>query len=72
MLDQIIVSNNIVKKSEFNYVCGSLRIIKPRFLIEKTGRYKGSALPTYGGRKYLGGYSDYFPVGAEFKIVEKK
>ena len=71
MLDQIIVSNNIVKKSGFNYICGSLKIIKPEFLIEKTGRYKGSALPTYGGRKYLGGYSDHFPVGAKFEIVEK-
>jgi len=27
-------------------------------------------MPTFGGRKYLGGYSDHIPVGAKFIILK--
>ncbi len=70
MLDQIIVSRSVVKKNSFNYECGSFGIFKPNFVIEKTGRYKGAILPSFGGRKYLGGFSDHYPVFAKF-IIEK-
>ncbi len=70
MLDQIIVSRGIIEKNSFNYECGSFGIFKPKFVIEKTGRYKGAILPTFGGRKYLGGYSDHYPVFAKFFIVK--
>ena len=68
MLDQIIVSNNLVSDGNFKYVCDSFHLIKPEFMIQKEGRYKGSAMPTFGGRKYLGGFSDHIPVAAKFLI----
>ncbi|MCH8171253.1 MAG: endonuclease/exonuclease/phosphatase family protein [Bacteroidetes bacterium] len=68
MLDQIIVSTAMLREKGFTYLLGSFKIFKPNFIIEKTGRYKGSPLPTYGGNNYLGGYSDHFPVLAKFII----
>lgn len=66
MLDQIIVSNSLLDDKNFDYKCGSFEIIKPDFLIQKEGKYAGTSLPTFGGRKYLGGYSDHFAIGARF------
>jgi len=66
MLDQIVVSSNMLRAKEFKYLLGSFKIFKPKFIIQKTGRYKGYPFPTYGGKKYLGGYSDHFPVVAKF------
>ncbi len=66
MLDQMIVSSNVVLKSRINYVENSFEVIKPDFAITKDGYYQGTIIPTYGGRKYLGGYSDHYPVGAKF------
>jgi len=66
MLDQLIVSESLVDNNESDYVCNSFEVIKPPFVIQKSGKYKGTPLPTYGGRKYLGGFSDHYPVGAEF------
>jgi predicted extracellular nuclease len=66
MLDQIIVSKNLIVDSDLDYVCNSFEIVKPYFMVTATGPYKGSARPTWGGRTYLGGYSDHFPVAARF------
>jgi hypothetical protein len=41
-------------------------------MIETTEKYAGSPLPTYGGNKYLAGYSDHFPVLAKFISVKAK
>jgi endonuclease/exonuclease/phosphatase family metal-dependent hydrolase len=66
MLDQIIVSDEILTGNKFHYECGTFKIYKPDFIVEQTGRYAGSPFPTYGGNRYLGGYSDHFPVTAKF------
>lgn len=68
MLDQIIISKNLVL-GNLKYLCNSFRIFKPGYLVEEAGKYKGTPFPTYGGDKYLGGYSDHFPVTAEFLIT---
>ncbi len=68
MLDQIIISKSLVDDKNSDYECESFEIIKPGFMIEKEGKYKGNPFPTYGGKKYLGGFSDHFPVGAKFLI----
>lgn len=62
LLDQIIISRGLGFGKNFQYVCGSFEVFKPYFLVQKDGRYAGTALPTFGGRNYLGGYSDHFPV----------
>lgn len=70
MLDQIIVSGATISDSSFHYLCNSFELFKPNFMLTKSGKYKGAATPTFGGRKYLGGYSDHIPVGAKFIVVE--
>ncbi len=72
MLDQIIVSNELLTGENIHYICGSFSIYKPDFLVTHSGKYEGTPFPTYGGNKYLGGYSDHFPVTAEFVIIPKK
>ncbi len=70
MLDQIIVSSDLITSPNFQYVCNSFELFAPKFLLTKSGQYKGAATPTFGGSKYLGGYSDHIPIGAKF-IVKK-
>ena len=68
MLDQIIVSGSIITGLDFHYICNSFEVFKPEYIVTKSGKYQGTPFPTYGGKKYLGGYSDHFPVLAKFKI----
>ena len=72
MLDQIIVSNDILIGEKIQYICGSFTIYKPDFIVEQKGRYAGSPFPTYGGNRYLGGYSDHFPVTAKFTMKQQE
>jgi len=69
MLDQIIVSGSIIIGNDFNYICNSFEVFKPDIIVTKSGQYEGTPFPTYGGRRYLGGYSDHFPVIAKFRIL---
>jgi endonuclease/exonuclease/phosphatase family metal-dependent hydrolase len=69
MLDQIIVSKSMLIGNELNYICNSFEVYKPEMMVTRTGKYKGAPFPTYGGSRYLGGYSDHFPVTAKFKIL---
>ena len=66
MLDQIIASSEMIDPAGFTYVCGSYQVLKPDEIITQEGRFKGAAIPTYGGGNYLAGFSDHFPVGAKF------
>jgi hypothetical protein len=66
MLDQIMISSSLLNGKDVQYACGSFEIIKPEFIIIQEGDRKGSPLRTYAGSRYLGGYSDHFPVGARF------
>lgn len=66
MLDQIIVSTRMIIGENLSYVCNSFEVYKPEFTITRSGSFKGAPFPTYGGNRYLGGYSDHFPVLAKF------
>ena len=70
MLDQIIISKDLLLGSDIKYVCNSFEVYKPYLMVTRTGKFKGAPFPTYGGARYLGGYSDHFPVTAKF-IIEK-
>ena len=61
ILDHIMVSPNFLKKKGIYVKKKSGKIYSPKFLLDT---YKGNIVPfrTYGGRKYLGGYSDHLPV----------
>jgi predicted extracellular nuclease len=65
MLDQIIVSTSLIN-GDIKYSCGSFKIFEPDFLVTHSGKYEGTPFPTYGGSRYLGGYSDHFPITAKF------
>jgi endonuclease/exonuclease/phosphatase family metal-dependent hydrolase len=70
MLDQIIVSGDLITNPSLKYICNSFEVYKPQYIVTRSGRYKGAAYPTYGGHRYLGGYSDHFPVVAKFLITK--
>lgn len=61
VLDHIMISSGFMKKKGMYGVKKSGKIFSDDFLLEE---YKGNTVPfrTYGGKKYLGGYSDHFPV----------
>ncbi|MCW8803147.1 MAG: hypothetical protein OQK57_02020 [Ignavibacteriaceae bacterium] len=69
MLDQIIVSESLITGNDINYICNSFEVYKPDLIVTRSGQYEGTPFPTYGGKRYLGGYSDHFPVIAKFKIM---
>lgn len=63
MLDQMIVSKALTdRKNKISYEPGSASIYKQDWMLETEEKYKGSPLRTFGGQKYLGGYSDHLPV----------
>ncbi|MBI9072300.1 MAG: endonuclease/exonuclease/phosphatase family protein [Melioribacteraceae bacterium] len=64
MLDQIIISNGLKDR----YIKDSFEVIKPEFAVQKEGKYKGTSFPTFGGSKYLGGFSDHYPVSIKLII----
>lgn len=66
VLDHIMVSPNFTKGKGAKIVKKSGTINSPDFLL---GEYKGQTVParTYGGGKYLGGYSDHLPVSVRIK-----
>jgi predicted extracellular nuclease len=66
ILDHIMVSSSFLKKKGIHVKKNSGKIYSPEFLLST---YKGNIVPyrTYGGRKYLGGYSDHLPVSIELE-----
>ena len=69
MIDQIMISKNLLIGNEINYICNTFEVFKPSLMITRTGKFQGTPFPTYGGSRYLGGYSDHFPVAAKFRII---
>lgn len=68
MLDQIIISKDLLIGSNLNFICDSFEVYNHELMVTRTGKYKDAPFPTYGGNRYLGGYSDHFPVLAKIKI----
>jgi endonuclease/exonuclease/phosphatase family metal-dependent hydrolase len=63
ILDQIIVSGNLMEKS------GKATIFRPDFLLVPDRRWLGEKpFRTYYGMKYQGGYSDHLPVYMDIKF----
>jgi endonuclease/exonuclease/phosphatase family metal-dependent hydrolase len=66
MLDQFVYSA-IFQTGKWRVADGFPQVFKPDFLQEQDPKYKGSPYRTYVGDKYLGGYSDHFPIQIRFK-----
>ncbi|RLD54395.1 MAG: endonuclease [Bacteroidetes bacterium] len=70
-IDQFIVSGGMVKGvTGVRISPEGAKVFRPDYLIEKDMKFMGTKpFRTYGGAKYLGGYSDHFPIylDLEFK-----
>ncbi len=67
LFDQIIVSHNFFNYEKGTHSFAHANIFDGYLLTEWKGRHKGTPFRTYAGRKYLGGYSDHFPVYIQLK-----
>jgi predicted extracellular nuclease len=72
MLDQIIVSKALLDKQKLDYECESFSVISNELNTTRSGKFKGAPYPTFGSGRYLGGYSDHFPVGVRLIYMERK
>ncbi|WP_435624156.1 endonuclease [Flagellimonas sp.] len=62
LFDQILLSHSFLNFEKGTHSFKKAKIFAPKFLKEWKGKYKGNPFRTYTGKKYLGGYSDHFPV----------
>lgn len=67
LFDQILVSHNFFNYQKGTHSFAHANIFDEGFLTEFKGKYKGRPYRTYVGRKYIGGYSDHFPVYIQLK-----
>ncbi|WP_430908694.1 endonuclease [Maribacter sp. 2-571] len=67
MFDQIIFSHNFLNYEKGTHSFAHANIFDEEYLKEFKGKYKGTPYRTYSGRKYIGGYSDHFPVYIQLK-----
>ena len=68
LFDQIIISHNFLQGHNNPFRFKMAKIFDPADIKEYKGKYKGLPFRTYAGKKYLGGYSDHFPVYTIFSI----
>ena len=67
MFDQIMVSHNFFNYEKGTHSFAHANIFDEHLLTEWKGKFKGTPYRTYVGRKYIGGYSDHFPVYIQLK-----
>lgn len=62
LFDQILLSHSFLNHEPGTHSFVKASVFSPQLLKEWKGPYKGKPFRTFVGRKYLGGYSDHFPV----------
>lgn len=62
LFDQLIISKALVDGSNQKWKFYKAGIFKKTEIIRQTGRYKNYPKRTFAGGKWIGGYSDHFPV----------
>ncbi|MBM1105346.1 endonuclease [Aurantibacter crassamenti] len=67
LFDQILFSHNFFNYEKGTHSFAHANIFDEKYLKEIKGKYTGSPYRTYVGRKYVGGYSDHFPVYIQLK-----
>lgn len=67
LFDQIIFSHNFFKPEKGKHSFQEANVFDKEFLAEWEGKNKGNPFRTYRGKRYLGGYSDHFPVYINLK-----
>ena len=69
LFDQILISHTFLNSQPGTHRFDRADIFGPEFLQEWEEPFKGKPFRTYAGRKYLGGYSDHFPVYIKLKYT---
>jgi Endonuclease/Exonuclease/phosphatase family. len=72
LFDQILLSHSFLQQYGNTLRFENAHIFNPKELVEYRGRNKGNPFRTYIGRKYLGGFSDHFPVYGTFSVHKKE
>ena len=67
LFDQILISHTFLNHEAGTHSFSLAKIFAPKLLREWKGKYKGNPFRTFVGKKYLGGFSDHFPV---FVVLE--
>lgn len=63
LFDQIIYSAPLVNDRDFtSYKVYKSEIFRPSYLTTKSGKYKGYPHRSWGGGRFINGYSDHYPV----------
>ncbi len=62
LFDQVIMTQGWLDTEQSGYFFQKAVIFSRPFMIQRSGRYKGYPFRTYDFSKYMGGYSDHFPV----------
>lgn len=68
LFDQIIVSEDLVNGDGITYKPASFSIFGPGWMRNQSGQYAGGPFRSFSYDKYIGGYSDHFPV---YILIEK-
>jgi len=62
LFDQIIISGAFLPKDQAGFHYLKQEVFNRKFLIQKSGNYKGYPFRSYVGNTYIQGYSDHFPT----------
>lgn len=65
-LDQFMISRSLNDGKALEYKKQSVNIVDAEWLTQ-TGKYEGFPLRTFGGNKWLNGYSDHYPIYLELQ-----
>ena len=72
LFDQILMSPNLQHPHPNPFRFREAHIHSPQDIREFRGRFKGNPFRTFAGRRYLGGFSDHFPVYTLFDLREDR
>lgn len=62
LFDQVILSESWIAPPDGGFKFYKSKVYSPSYLVQKIGQYRGYPFRTFAGGKYIGGYSDHFPV----------
>jgi len=68
MLDNLVISRKLMNSdSKMMLVPESAEIYRPIWMHDKYAKHQGAPYRTFAGPKFIGGYSDHFPVFFKLK-----
>jgi predicted extracellular nuclease len=68
LFDQILVSNTFFNFEKGTHSFDKAEIEDRPYLMESEGKFKGTPYRTFVANRYMGGYSDHFPIYAVFTL----